>query len=584
MNSNDDFIISIEDEPNIEKDDFNIYCIERKYTHKEINIDENKVVKFISSEKTEKLYVIGIPSLVPKLQIRGNILGKISKEKKEKFDYSKCITTAQFIDHSDNNFSIQPEYLQNLEKSIYKCIFKPKHIYFIKNNNKIEKYETEFFSDINHEKVENFYAMLTDNELRNLDSRFELIQKIDKLPDNLNLRVFFESNELNELSKYYIEQKFFKNKVNDFDKLNTEYIELSKKLLSEIDSLNMVDEYYKQFKKKSSEIFTLQNSRSRSNSISNIDESKLSRTRPVTQEFIPRSNTVSPQKNKMSSNKSNDDIYEQISYKQLNEKISATYNAEESIQSTTIDIIGVYLKGQKLLYVEAKVFCELNLYALMLPAIFITAICSILSLILKDYSFGSTLIASLAAVNSFILSLITYLKLDAKAEAHKITAYSFEKLQSLCEFSSGRLLFMDKTVTPSELVENIATQVKDIKDKNQFILPEFIRYNFPRLYSTNVFAEVKRIQINEILLINQLKILINDGMLIHNKLKNDKDNIIFTEELNNNYNDQNKTFDDIIKFRTKYIDIDEKFKNEINDYINKKRKCNFCSLFPCLKT
>ena len=184
--------------------------------------------------------------------------------------------------------------------------------------------------------------------------------------------------------------------------------------------------------------------------------------------------------------------------------MAETYNYEEIMNSTTIDIVGIYLKGQKLLYVEAKVYCEQYLYALMIPAIFITALCSILSLILREYSAGPLVVSSLTAVNSVILSLVTYLKLDAKAEAHKTTAYSFEKLQSFCEFSSGRLLFKDVTVSPMKLIEQIGNEVKDIKDKNQFVLPQYIRHRFPILYSTNVFAEVKRIQNDEIILINTL--------------------------------------------------------------------------------
>jgi hypothetical protein len=300
-------------------------------------------------------------------------------------------------------------------------------------------------------------------------------------------------------------------------------------------------------------------------------------SRPPTPRTSP---PTSPPLQPRNTNNSSNTNYQPITFKQLNEKLSATYNFEESIQSTTIDIIGVYLKGQKLLYVEAKVYCEQYLYSLMLPAIFITAICSILSLILSNYYYGSIIVSSLTAVNSFILTLVTYLKLDAKAEAHKTTAYSFEKLQSLCEFSSGRLLFMDKTVSPTELVENIATQVKDIKDKNQFILPEYIRYKFPVLYSTNVFSEVKRIQINEILLMNKLKILINDGLLLQQKLKDE--NKLYSPELNENYTKQNDAFDKIIEYRTTYIDIDKDFKYEIKKYIEYKESKYNC--FSFLKT
>lgn len=256
---------------------------------------------------------------------------------------------------------------------------------------------------------------------------------------------------------------------------------------------------------------------------------------------------------------------QQITFQELNAKMAETYNYEEIMNSTTIDIVGIYLKGQKLLYVEAKVYCEQYLYALMIPAIFITALCSILSLILREYSAGPLVVSSLTAVNSVILSLVTYLKLDAKAEAHKTTAYSFEKLQSFCEFSSGRLLFKDVTVSPMKLIEQIGNEVKDIKDKNQFVLPQYIRHRFPILYSTNVFAEVKRIQNDEIILINTLKTIINDGYQILADLQTK--GLPSSSDLEANSKKQKKAFDAIIKFRERYIDIDDCFKTEIEENI-----------------
>ena len=38
---------------------------------------------------------------------------------------------------------------------------------------------------------------------------------------------------------------------------------------------------------------------------------------------------------------------------------------------------------------------------------------------------------------SFLLAVVSYMKLDAQAEAHKISAHQYDKLQSVCEFSSG---------------------------------------------------------------------------------------------------------------------------------------------------
>jgi hypothetical protein len=285
-----------------------------------------------------------------------------------------------------------------------------------------------------------------------------------------------------------------------------------------------------------------------------------------------RSNAISPAKP--------GGLTQQITFQELNAKMTETYNYEEIMNSTTIDIVGIYLKGQKLLYVEAKVYCEQYLYALMIPAIFITALCSILSLILREYSAGPLVVSSLTAVNSVILSLVTYLKLDAKAEAHKITAYSFEKLQSLCEFSSGRLLFKDVSVSPMKLIEQIGNEVKDIKEKNQFVLPQYIRHRFPILYSTNVFAEVKRIQNDEIILVHNLKTLINDGYQILADLQTK--GLPSSSDLEANSKKQKKAFDAIIKFRERYIDIDDCFKTEIEENIVVHKNAWTC--FTWLKT
>jgi hypothetical protein len=179
-------------------------------------------------------------------------------------------------------------------------------------------------------------------------------------------------------------------------------------------------------------------------------------------------------------------------FKDFSSGIAHTYMGEMTYYSTTLDVIAVYLKGQKTLYIEAKGYCEMCLYLLMLPAIFISASCTVLSGSLKDYS---VIVSSLTAINSFILGIVTYLKLDAKSEAHRITSYQFDKLQNMCEFYSGKTLMIED----KDLAENIKTffetiekKVSEIKDVNQFPIPEAIRYRYSGIYGFNVFAEMKR--------------------------------------------------------------------------------------------
>ena len=257
-----------------------------------------------------------------------------------------------------------------------------------------------------------------------------------------------------------------------------------------------------------------------------------------------------------------------------------TFNLDENIQSTTLDIISVYLKGQKILYIESKIYCEFYLYRLMLPAIFISTVCSAISGILKDYSYAATAVCILTGFNSFLLTLVTYLKLDAKAEAHKTSAYSYEKLQTMCEFNSGRILLTNvenNKAICSNTLRIIEKEVIDIKDKNQFIIPEAIRYKFPILYSTNIFSEVKRIQNQEFILINKLKVILNRGAYLKNIIDDGDATAKIKEEKHQQYISKNIAIENIIKFRDSYRMLDYKFRDEINNNIKQSTsKCRAC--------
>jgi len=587
MYSNNDISIPVNDlSPSTYKLQ-DIFHIERTYVHRTFDKDINNIIHFSDTIKKERIFVIAneiqIKSKLPK---NCKLFRKLSKDEKNKLDSKKYITYNDLITQSELINSIQPDYIPDSERYYYSCTHIIKYIYCVFKNNSISQYQK-----INEFKRDIIYFLITKDELCRLNiDEFIKIHEVkfnEMFPDEQ----VYQFDELKSLPKYTMDHNLYSSKLlfNDIEVINQ--YKLPPPIIEQIVRIQSN-------KNKSPAVSMINNSgnpkgtsvrsaectpidyRSRRNTPTELPDSnnilpepsyELLHRLPISSKSAP----TSPQLNTKESDK-----YQPITYKQLNDKLTETYNFQECIQSTTIDIISVYLKGQKLLYIEAKVYCEQYLYSLMLPAIFITAICSILSLILRDYSYGSIVVSSLTAINSFILTLVTYLKLDAKAEAHKTTAYSFEKLQSLCEFSSGRLLFMDKSISPPQLVEKIATQVKDIKDKNQFILPEYIRYKFPVLYTTNVFAEVKRIQINEIRLMNKLKVLINDSKLLQQKLQDE--NKLYSPELDNNYTKQNEAFDSIIEYRTRYIDIDRDFKREIKEYIEYKK--NKCNCFSWLKT
>ena len=266
---------------------------------------------------------------------------------------------------------------------------------------------------------------------------------------------------------------------------------------------------------------------------------------------------------------------EKLSYRTVDAIMRQTYNDPNTVRSTALDILAMYLKAQKILYTESKTFCERRLNALMVPAILVSAVCSIVSLQLKEYEHGAVIVSVLNGFNSLLLALVSYLKLDAKAEAHRVSAYKYDKLQSFCEFKSGKILFLnDDKDDVTAIIDQIDTQVREIKETNQFIMPERVRHNFRKTFGANVFARVKEIQVREVILVNHLKATINE-LLAHLATPDHNTEVALDLETQ-----QNAIIDEIIQLRNSYLAIDAVFEREIEQYIRLTRsRCNLLRLF-----
>ena len=265
--------------------------------------------------------------------------------------------------------------------------------------------------------------------------------------------------------------------------------------------------------------------------------------------------------------------YKKFTFKQIQEKIAENYFDNKTSYSSALDIIGTYLRGQKLIYMESKSYCEYKLNRLMMPSIFLSTAATVLSAIVKDYYWGAYLIASVNGVIAFLLAIVNYLKLDAASEAHKITAHQYDKLQTKIEFLSGQtLLFDTKKETIEKELEDVKKKIEDLKQTNQFIVPKKIRTLYPIMFNTNVFLIIKKIDDITKKKINKIKDLKNEKNylieVLNSKELKGKDKKTLTKielRISECEKEKKRHEENIVVLKSAFSVIDEMFMKEMEN-------------------
>lgn len=314
---------------------------------------------------------------------------------------------------------------------------------------------------------------------------------------------------------------------------------------------------------------------------------------------------------------------DQISFEKLKKKVYKDFEVTLIHRySSALDILASYIKYHVIIYTEASYFCSFKLNLFMVPAILFSTICSVITGITHNRDNMAVIVSSMNGFIAFLLAIINYLKLDASAEAHKISAYQYSKLKNYIEFSSGEiLLFQDPIITnknfiseqikmwernnhgnfsnkqlynternkklkeyqkykshlEKKLIDTIQNKIfeikkslKNIEDNNNFILPKHINRRYYNIYNINVFSYIKSVENYKLILLNDLRNVKNE-IRFYRTLEQKKMSQQLIDKIKTLYNRKNSILTEFLELNKGFMLIDAMFQQEIKN-INIRKK------------
>lgn len=198
------------------------------------------------------------------------------------------------------------------------------------------------------------------------------------------------------------------------------------------------------------------------------------------------------------------------------EKHFNKYYYYDKSQSNKLDILLTFIKGQKHLFSHCSSVSKHKMNSLMIPTLIISTFNGVFAPFFKDSGWINNVSAGLNSIILLMLSMMGYFKFEASSESFFQISKQYDRLETAVKLMHSSIYFnnnmdFDLSTTQehqphtvvntskkilnkqyNDKIQAIENRINEIKESQQFSIPNETRNIFPIIYNINIFTLIRK--------------------------------------------------------------------------------------------
>ena len=205
------------------------------------------------------------------------------------------------------------------------------------------------------------------------------------------------------------------------------------------------------------------------------------------------------------------ETFQKLTFQDVKRSLEKYYEIEDKY-SDELDLLMIYLNGQKNMYIQAKQLTQLKLNILLFPTVICSTALTFFSPFITSYSWSGIFIATINAMITACLSIIHYLKLESSIDLYLQLVEQYDKLENSLQMTTSKLFFLEdkreKEIIILKKMEEFEDKMNEIKEMTTVFLPGELKNVFPIIYHIHIFSFIKKMETykrNQIMKFKEIK-------------------------------------------------------------------------------